>query len=273
MSVHSHIQQQLYAYVRGELDAPAMEEIARHISSCLSCRQELNELSLFFERTIDEAQTPSEARSPEYWPEFADTIMQRIQSPARTVKKSPLGFWDTIIESIFPYRVPVIGVAGVMAIAIIILIFWQKPTSQNPHGIAEQPLYVDTSVNLVDKRFESYLRKSKTLLIGVTNMDLKTDQPIDFTAEQKVSHELVSEARSLQHQRPIVVHSGQLLNDLEKIQVDLMNIDQRNPVPHIEMIQHGIRDGNLLFKIRMAESAYGHARFLNANNSTTGGRK
>ena len=273
MSTHSYIQQQMYEYIRGELDTPVMEEIDRHISACQSCRQELDELKLFFGRTESGYQNPSEARSPEFWNEFADTTMQRIQSSAHEIKKSPLGFWENIIESIFTYRVPALGLTGVMALAIIIFILWQKPQTEKPDIVAEQPSPVDTSVAPVDKRFESYLRKSKTLLIGVTNMDLKNDQPIDITTEQKVSHELVSEARALQQQPPITVHSGQLLSDLEKIQMQLANIDQNNPIPRIEMIRHGIREDNLLFKIRMAESVYGHARFMNATNTTSGGRK
>jgi hypothetical protein len=273
MSTHSHIQQQLYDYAKGELDLQVMEQINQHISSCPSCRQELSDLELFFERIGSETQKACDTRSQEFWNDFADSTMERIQSSEYAAKKSSPGFWEGIIDSIFPYRVPALGLAGVMAVAILLLIFWPQPPSGKPTIVAEQLVAVDTPVTTINKQFESYLRKSKTLLIGVTNMDLKNDQPIDFAAEQKASYELVSEARSLQKQRPVMMHSGQLLGDLEKIQIELAAIDPTNPGPRIELIRQGIREDNLLFKIRMAESVYGHARFMSAKGAAPGGKK
>jgi hypothetical protein len=272
MSTHSYIQQQLYDYAKGELDLQAMEQINQHVASCLSCRQELSELELFFERIGSEPQKACDARSPEFWNDFANSTLERIQSSENALKKSSPSFWDGIIDSILPYRLPAIGLAGVMVVAILVLIFWPQPPSMVHTNVAEQSS-VDTSNTTVDKQFESYLRKSKTLLIGVTNMDLNNDQPIDFAAEQKASFGLVSEARSLQKKKPVLVHSGQLLNDLEKIQIELAGIDPTNPGPRIEVIRRGIREDNLLFKIRMAESVYGHARFMNAEYPAPGGKK
>ena len=70
---------------------------------------------------------------------------------------------------------------------------------------------------------QKYLRKSRTLLVGVANMKVPEDQPADLHAEQQISRELVSEARALR-QEPLDLHSARLINDLEKIQIELANM-------------------------------------------------
>ena len=48
--------------------------------------------------------------------------------------------------------------------------------------------------------------------------------------------------------------SARLIGDLEKILIELANIEEDQDIPNVEMIRSGIRRENLLFKIRMTES-------------------
>jgi hypothetical protein len=105
-----------------------------------------------------------------------------------------------------------------------------------------------------------YLRKSKVLLVGLENMKTGEGRTVDLTAERKASRALVDESRSLK-QQPLDLHSVQLMNDVDKILIELANTDESESSPHVEMLRGGIRQENLLFKIRMAENS---ARFVNA---------
>jgi hypothetical protein len=74
---------------------------------------------------------------------------------------------------------------------------------------------------------------------------------------------LVREARYLK-QQPLDVRSRQLMNDLERILIELANTEEQNDLPNVEIIRGGIHQENLLFKIRMAEAMYDSAQFMYA---------
>ena len=55
------------------------------------------------------------------------------------------------------------------------------------------------------------------------------------------------------------------MNDLEKILIELANIEEHRDLPNVEIVRGGIRQENLLFKIRMAEAMYDSSEFTYAN--------
>jgi hypothetical protein len=63
----------------------------------------------------------------------------------------------------------------------------------------------------------------------------------------------VHEARYLRNQ-PLDARSAELVGDLEKIMIELANLEEEHDLPNVELIRTGIRRENLLFKIRMAEN-------------------
>jgi hypothetical protein len=134
------------------------------------------------------------------------------------------------------------------------------------------PTLESTQLTEMDKKIGQYFRKSKTLLIGISNMNLESDHPVDLSTERKVSRQLVDQVRYLREQ-PMDINSAKLIGDLERIQIELANLKENNDNPQIEMVRNGIHKENLLFKIRMAESRYDQPRFINANNTYIGDRK
>jgi len=100
---------------------------------------------------------------------------------------------------------------------------------------------------------DSYLRKSRMLLVGVTNMPVDEGQPVDLSVEQQTSRALADEARILK-QETLDDRSLQLISELEKIQIELANMKSDNQVPTIALVRGGIEQENLLFKIRIQEA-------------------
>jgi hypothetical protein len=86
---------------------------------------------------------------------------------------------------------------------------------------------------------------------------MKTDPsvPIDVSAEQQLSRSLVHEARYLKPYMPDS-RSVKLVNDMEKIFIELANLEATNDRPNVELIRGGIVEENLLFKVRMAEAMF-----------------
>ncbi len=103
------------------------------------------------------------------------------------------------------------------------------------------------------ERMSEYLRKSRTLFVGIVNMKTDPSSPLDLSAEQQLSRSLVHEARYLK-QRMLGSRSAKLVNDMEKILIELANLESANDLPNVELIRGGIAQENLLFKIRMAEA-------------------
>jgi len=106
----------------------------------------------------------------------------------------------------------------------------------------------------------SYLRQSQMLLVGVTNMPIDEGQLPDLTIERETSRHLVEEARMLK-QQSLDDRSVRLINDLQKIQIELANMDPRNDLPTMELVRSSIERENLLFKIRMEETINPQVRY------------
>jgi hypothetical protein len=66
-------------------------------------------------------------------------------------------------------------------------------------------------------------------------------------------------------QLPLDDRSVRLLSDLQKIQIELANLDASYSAPEVELIRHGIRRENLLFKVRVSETLYERASFVHTN--------
>jgi hypothetical protein len=97
-----------------------------------------------------------------------------------------------------------------------------------------------------------YLKKSRVLLVGLSNNRGQGNEWGDLSVERGRSRQLVHEARLLKRQ-PLDVRSAKLIDDLERIQIELANLDESRAGSDVEPIIAGIRQENLLFKIRMTE--------------------
>jgi hypothetical protein len=130
---------------------------------------------------------------------------------------------------------------------------FDKPSIAFEH--TTRTMDTETSFDVPNERVSQYFRRSKTLLVGLANLQPDRDERLDFTAERRVSRDLIREARYLK-QQPIDPRSRELMNDLERIMIELKNIEEHADLPNVEIIRSGIREENLLFKIRMAEAMY-----------------
>lgn len=256
---HKKIHLLLYEYLSGDVSPQQQEEIAGHLEKCALCRTDLEAIRAALEMLRPRLPLPSDERPAAYWNAFADAVERKLRN-ARKRRSVWSEVWEELTTFVTRRPMVVSSLAGVAALLLVTVVLWRDiVTVGSPAGektannIPVQTAAYD-SAN-VDRRMGDYLRKSKILLIGITNMKLDEDQTVDLSSERNYSRGLLQEARYLEGQ-PIDYRSARLVSDLKKILIQLANAKEEGDAPNVELIRSGIHQENLLFKIRIAESLY-----------------
>lgn len=274
MSQHRKIRLMLYEFLQDDLPLPDRQRVETHVASCRECRRELDAMRSTLGMMNLPVTRASEERPEQYWEEFSITVVQRAITRRLSWGNPFVEIIEWIEELFLLHRGYSFAATGTLAALLVIFALW---TFHTPRG-QETPLD-ETSVSLEHRttpapsfqetmnqtavpsgRVGQYFRKSKTLLVGLTNLRSDGAEPQDFSAERRVSRGLLQETRYLKKQ-PIDPRSRRLMNDMEGILIELSNIDGNKDVSNMDIIRSGIHHGNLLFKVRMAEAMYDSAHY------------
>jgi hypothetical protein len=255
---HWRIRKLLYEYVRNELPPERAKAVADHLANCRRCFTEVDELRDVLLVLPGKEADPASERPVEFWNAFADRVQAQIDRP-QIRKKTTLGEeWDLLLSNLVARQRWIIGLSGAVAVAVATLILYrpaQTPVVTPLQTKAEPTVRSEGDIAEVRARAGDYFRKSRTLLVGISNMKVGTDMPVDLSAEQRLSRQLVHEAGYLK-QQPLDLRSARVVGDVEKVLVALANLQKDRQLPDVELIRSGIHQENLLFKIRMAESVF-----------------
>jgi len=250
---HREVKAQLYGYIRSELDDATSRQIQEHLARCNRCFTEYQILKEGFRMVPSRRERPSEKRPEGFWHNFPLDVEQRLQV-SRKRKSSGHRFWDEA-EWFFLFRRPyAIALSTSAALVVLAAALWfgrVSPTSTEPPSLTSVP----TEALSVDAQVGDYLRRSKILLVGITNLSSLEGGAVDLSVEREAARGLVRQARYLDRQS-LDERSRQLIKALERILIELANMKQQADLPDVEIIRSGIHQENMLFKIRMAELAY-----------------
>jgi hypothetical protein len=251
---HNRIQKLLYEFVRGELDPQLARVVESHLATCDACFSEYQIIREALRMLPTPPMKPSEARSETFWREFVESVDNAVQRQ-RPPKVAANPVWDQL-WSLFTFRRPALVVVGAMTVACVAIALWiSSPDGpESTHRTAQTVWGVQPdSVRLELAR---YLRKSKVLLVGISNISAVHGERVDLSVEREAARTLIRQARyfddTLSDER-----ARQLVIALERILLELANIEQQADVPDVEIVRSGINQENMLFKIRMAESEFG----------------
>ncbi len=275
MSGHNEVQLKLYEFLRDELSTAEHSLVEAHLATCSECMNELQTLREAITFLPAQKTHASGERSEEFWTAFATSVTEQA-TQQKSGRKNPLtGVVDWLAGIFLFHPKYTYAMAGVCAIMVAALTFWTFAPPEK-HDLAfdgpSTPLKHQSTPLLTNdetageqevpaERVSQYFKKSKMLLVGFSNMKTNENEPLDFSTERRVSRDLVREARYLKRQ-PIDPRSRRLMNDLERILIELENIEEKNDLPNVEIIRGGIHQENLLFKIRMAEAMYDSSNFM-----------
>lgn len=277
----AHVKELLYDFASGDATQADRERVQTHLATCPSCAADLESIFGAMAVLPRPVRTPSDERDNAFWTTFANEIEAKIRvtpSPRRSMLREVR---EEALAFVSSNRGRLLAGAGSLALATaVFMLFWQGPWS---HPVSPQVAGPDPSSQLTNPvtdsatgpftapaaghptdpmtgpvvqnaslRMNDYLKKSKILFVGIANM--KTDgQTVDLSAERKQSRALIHEARYLRSQ-PLDARSAKLIGELERILIELANLEETRDLPDVELIRTGIRKENLLFKIRMTEN-------------------
>ncbi len=263
MISHARIRQQLYEYMRGELPHKEQESIDAHLDRCAACRGELEELRSAMMTVPPQQVRASDQRAEAYWQSFAARVESRI-AETRQKPSSLKNLAPRLRELWFLRPRMAAALSGAMAVVLIAAGLWlasgnrQNAGTQNNAGAVVVPARTNEAV-------EEYLSSSRMLLVGITNMEPNAGEPIDFGVEKNAARALVRQARMLSPEG-VDERSQELIRELSRILIELANMEESADIPEVEMIRTGVRQQNLLFKIRMAEERVGQGRYQAEDN-------
>lgn len=278
MNQHQTIRLMLYEYLRDELSADDRSTVDAHVADCTGCAAELEQMRAMLALMPSPTVEASEERSEQFWNQFASDVMDKTGShtQARPGRFAEAIAWIEDLVTLHPRYA--YTVSGALALVLVMFGFWTFRTSEQ-HDMALKgnavplehhitPVSSDEAgeqqLGVRPERVSDYFRKSKMLLVGLANLKTDQNEPLDLSAERRVSRNLIREARYLRRQ-PIDPQSRQVMNDVEKILIEVANTGERHDAPNVEIVRSGIHQENLLFKIRMAEAMYDSARFIYAS--------
>ncbi len=261
---HSDIQNQLYDYAMSALNDDARRNVEQHLSSCKQCSEALKELQQAIALLPHPSTQPSDEKDEAFWNRLALNVEKEVRRNNQP-KVNNVGKIVESIRSFFTLRPSyayMIGGSLATVLLAAVLFRWQPTESEQIADI--QPVQNDSTIMLTNyqknqERVSRYFQKSRTLLVGLANMKTDDAANFDLSAEKTKARTLISEARFVKMQ-PINNRTERLVNDLERILIELANLEEANDIPNVEMIRSGIHQENLLFKIRMAEASFDTSR-------------
>ena len=279
MTRHSNIRSKFYEYLRNELLPADRIAIETHVAACKECANELETIREALAAFSAPESHASEGQTGEFWDAFASRITKNAIEQPPVQRNLFVETIDWLIESFYLHRRYTYTASGALAVMLIGLAFWmfavpekRELTLDGTSTPLEHQAELSSSDEVMNRgqivpveRVGQYFRKSKMLLVGLTNMKTNEGEPLDFSAERRVSSDLIREARYLK-QQPIDPRSRQVMKDLERILIKIKNIEEQHDLPDVEIIRGGIHQENLLFKIRMAEAMYDSSNFVYASD-------
>lgn len=252
MSVHEKIAVQFYDYLQGDLPAEARRSVDDHLATCGDCSRELESVREFAGLLRPE-RTPAEERGGDFWLNFPAGVERRISGGE---KKRSVGIVESLY-SLFALNKKVTVSFSVAMVALFLLGLWMV-NFEKPAEKAAGPASVAAADSIpVDARIGNYFRKSKTLLVGLSNIETPPagDVSPNLDLEQGISRELMAESRKIRRE-PVDIRSAELIKEMDKLLAEFSGIPSRPSGQEMENIRRQIYSQNLLFKVRMAETSF-----------------
>lgn len=230
-------------YVYGDLSNAEASTYERHMTGCPKCAKEIEAVKATLQ-LMDRRQEPE--RDAAFWQEFDAKLDEKLQGESlRYSSKGSFGWIPQILAA-----------AAILALGMF---FGKYLATPNP---SELPPVVSAQSPL-DEAFvreaNAYMRQSKTLLIGLSNLELtsETARDLDLALHRRASRALINQTVQLRNAYPRQAQSRlmELMNELEMIFLQIAHLEAEGSIDGLEVIKEGVSKGDLLLKINLEQLA------------------
>jgi hypothetical protein len=247
---HRDVRQLLYDYLKTEMDPLLKEEIRHHLADCEACTRDLRAVNTVlgaFNQEVDGAGTAMEQKD---WDTLHAIIMQRVQETERESNRFFLAGIGAKLQTTLAR--PRYALAAGLAVIILGMLWFLRAPVPEADPVPREAVQVPPGG---PEELGRYFRKSRALLVGLSNLDPPSDAPVDLSLERELSKQLMIEGRSLRG-RNLDQRSNRLIGDLDKIMERVSSTPAMMEPPDIQTIRSDIKGQNLLVKLRVAETSY-----------------
>lgn len=254
----------LVAKAIGKIDPKEDERLAIHLTTCHSCRAALSDFNQILQK-IGSAQRPE--MPDHFWEGYWDRLVTRMEK-----SEVPVPFFERVRRSLLWRPAIVMRVAAAMALLLagilIGRVFW--PTERTIVAVRSPVPVARVGAELMEKRSQQLLERSKILLLGIANEDLSAASSADFEPQQQLSRKLISEVRALKTDLGGTENYRlvQLLDQLELVFLHVANLELEQDLEGVELVRDGIDREGLLLKINIEELS----RSVSSTRQDAGGR-
>lgn len=229
----------LVLHYYGELDAPGEARAAEHLASCETCQRSYVRLQRVM-AAVDTMPVPSLDAG------FERTVWARLE-PSLVVRRGWLSSFVLSPANLAWVAAVLALVAGAFMAGRLSQGSGSGPRTATAEEIREGILLADLG---------EHLDRSQTMLVELVNADPSTDD-VDLRVERERAEDLVAANRLYRQAAGETGDAaiGQLLDDLERLLVELAASPDQLSTEDIERAQQRITAKDLLFKVRVVASA------------------
>jgi hypothetical protein len=220
-------------------------EFQEHLQNCNKCDTAFKEFSATLKLMSQRKRTEPDA---EYWEHYWERLAPKLKTQEETQQKKS----NHLIT--FHRRIPVW--AYQIAAAIVLLLaggvigrFYFAP--EKPQQVAAIQSTLPVVQASVDRRAQRLLQRSEVLILGLVNSDPSGN--LDFAHSQKVSYELVQEAKSVENTLtlPEQRRLKRLMSNLQIILLQIASLEAEHDLREIELIRSGAERTGILLQINL----------------------
>ncbi|MEZ4699682.1 MAG: hypothetical protein R2834_05090 [Rhodothermales bacterium] len=235
----------LYAALFDEVDDTARAEVDVHRAGCPACDTAYRQAEAAVHLVTRHApELPDEA----YWDTYYDRLQARLAAAPATASRADRA------PARRRWQPAVLRIAAVAVILLLGVLIGRSTVERRPVGPSEpDPGIIQASL---DAQTVRYLDRTNVLLLGLVNFDPVEDDPagINLPARQRMARSLLEETvalnEALDPSERLMLR--ELMADLERVLLQIANLETSVDLPSIELVQRGVDQNALLLKINLA---------------------
>ena len=241
-----------------DLDDDQKTRLHTHLQSCPDCAQLYQQVT----ETIHVMNARETLERDEvFWTSYSERLAARLESLESEGK--PCLRQMSFFQRLAWHAPPGLRVGAIAALVLVGVFLgkwiWteDRPPGPVPQAIVPTSRQADASLVSPEDRAQSYLQKSKVLLLALANFDPQTDDAatLNLQNQTRISEVLVREAVYLKStlSDPTETRLRELVSDLEIILLQIANLEDEYDLEAVEMIQKGVNKQGVLFRIDLSK--------------------